>query len=91
MLRRIFEDDTLELVFEEDDFTFSIKMKDREMFDFNTLSSGYSAVLDIVLDLIIRMEHQTQKSFDFNMSGIVLIDEIETHLHIDLQKKFWIC
>lgn len=29
-------------------------MDGRDPFDFNTLSSGYAAVLDIVVDLIIR-------------------------------------
>ena len=56
-------------------------------FDFNTLSSGYQAVLDIILDIIMRMQNQTQRSFDFNLPGIVLIDEIETHLHLELQKN----
>lgn len=58
----------------------------RESFDFNTLSSGYAAVLDIVVDLIIRMEKQSNRSFDFSIHGIVLVDEIETHLHLELQK-----
>ncbi len=43
-------------------------------------------MLDIVLDMIIRMEKKTNRSFDFNVPGIVLVDEIETHLHIELQK-----
>lgn len=86
LLRKIFEDDSLELVFDEESFSFMIQQKNREPFDFNTLSSGFAAVLDIVLDLIVRMEKQSNRSFTFNMSGIVLIDEIETHLHLDLQK-----
>lgn len=86
LLRKIFEDDTLELIFDEDNFTFLIKEKNRNLFDFNTLSSGFAAVLDIVLDIIIRMEKNTNRSFLFNIPGIVLIDEIETHLHLDLQK-----
>ncbi len=59
----------------------------KEPFDFNTLSSGYQAVLDIVLDIIMRMQSQTHRSFDFNLPGIVIIDEIETHLHLELQKN----
>ena len=86
LLRKIFDDETLELVFEEDTFSFFIKEKNRSTFDFNSLSSGFAAVLDIVLDLIMRMEKTTNRTFDFNIPGIVLIDEIETHLHLDLQK-----
>lgn len=86
LLRKIFDDKSLELIFEEDNFSFLIKEKNRNVFDFNNLASGFAAVLDIIVDIIMRMEKNTNKSFDFNMSGIVLIDEIETHLHIDLQK-----
>lgn len=75
------------MVFDEDTFKFSIAMDGREPFDFNTLSSGYAAILDIVADLIIRMEKQINRSFDFNIPGVVLIDEIETHLHLELQKN----
>ncbi len=87
LLRKIFEDDTLHLCFDEDTFQFTICEKGKEPFDFNSLSSGYAAVLDIVVDLIIRMEKQTEKTFQFDIPGIVLIDEIETHLHLELQKK----
>lgn len=87
LLKEIFEDDSVILNFDEDTFKFYILMDGREAFEFNTLSSGYAAVLDIVVDLMIRMEKQTEKVFDFSVPGIVLIDEIETHLHLALQKK----
>ena len=87
LLKKIFDDDSVRLKFDEETFKFSIVMAGREPFDFNTLSSGYAAVLDIVVDLIIRMEKQLNRSFDFSISGIVLIDEIETHLHLELQKN----
>ena len=44
---------------------------------------GYAAVFDIISDLIMRMESQRR----YDLEGIVLIDEIETHLHVELQKK----
>lgn len=87
LLKQIFDDKTLELEFDEDTFEFHILQQGKEPFDFHTLSSGYQAVLDIVLDIMMRMQHQTQRSFDFHMPGIVLIDEIETHLHLALQKN----
>ncbi len=52
-------------------------------FDFTTLSMGYAAVFDIIGDLIMRMESKRR----YDLEGLVLIDEIETHLHVDLQKK----
>lgn len=87
LLKKIFADESIELSFDEDTFEFHIMQQGKEPFDFNTLSSGYQAVLDIVLDVMMRMVSQTQRSFDFNLPGIVLIDEIETHLHLELQKN----
>ena len=87
LLQNIFKDDTLQLEFDEDTFQFSIHQLGKEPFDFNGLSSGYAAVLDIVVDIIIRMEKKTNKTFCFDMPGIVLIDEIETHLHLELQRE----
>ena len=87
LLKIIFNAKSVRLEFDEETFKFSIVMDEREPFDFNTLSSGYAAILDIVVDLIIRMEKQLNRSFDFTIPGIVLIDEIETHLHLELQKN----
>jgi len=82
VLRHIFKDTTLQLDFDIETFEFSIHQSGREPFDFNTMSKGYSAVFNIINDLIMRVEKQ--KNYD--IEGIVLIDEIETHLHIELQK-----
>ena len=60
-----FDDGALKLEFDEDTFHFSIRETGREVFDFNTLSSGYAAVLDIVVDIIMRMEKRTNKTFQF--------------------------
>ena len=86
-LKVVFDEKSLKLVFDEDAFHFYISMNNRDTFDFNTLSSGYSAILDIVVDLIMRMEKKSNRKFEYNMPGIVLIDEIETHLHLELQKN----
>ena len=87
LLKQIFDDKTVKLEFDEETYEFHILQQGKEPFDFNTLSGGYQAVLDIVVDLMMRMQHQIQRSFDFNLPGIVLIDEIETHLHLELQKN----
>lgn len=75
------------MIFDEETFQFSIQETGREPFDFNSLSSGYAAVLDIINDLIIRMEANSRLRLYFDIEGIVLIDEIETHLHLELQKE----
>ena len=87
ILRRIYGNDRLELEFDRNHYNFLISIPGREKFDFRTMSSGYAAVIDVVVDLMLRMEKQTGRSFRYDISGIVLIDEIETHLHLSLQKE----
>lgn len=87
LLQQIFEDTTLKLKFNEDTFLFTICQNGREPFEFNYMSSGFSAVMDIVSDLMMRMAKKKEKIFLFDLPGIVLIDEIETHLHLELQKQ----
>lgn len=73
----------MRLDFDIESFVFTIRLDNREPFDFNSMSMGYAAVFDIIADLIMRMESQRR----YDMEGLVLIDEIETHLHVELQKK----
>lgn len=84
-LKKLFHDDSLSLVFDSKNFTFNFKTQNREPFGFNELSDGYSAVLNIVTELILRMEKHNASQYD--LQGIVIIDEIETHLHVELQKE----
>ena len=85
-LKVIFDDDNLELLFERNanEYNFNIKTAGVE-FGLDKLSDGYSAILNIVSELLLRMKAHNAKAYD--MEGIVLIDEIETHLHVKLQKE----
>ena len=83
VLRDLYDEPNLALAFDIETSEFNILIDGREPFDFNTMSKGYSAVFDIICDLIMRMESKNSR----NLEGIVLIDEIETHLHVELQKK----
>ncbi len=84
-LKFIFNAPSLKLEFDRQNYNFKIIEEGKESYDFTTLSDGYSAVMSIVSELILRMEGQSSKAYD--IEGVVLIDEIETHLHVDLQKK----
>lgn len=81
IMQRVFQDPTLKLEFDIETFKFSILQQGHEPFDFNTMSSGYSAVFEIINDLTMRTEKKGT-----NIEGIVLIDEMEAHLHLELQK-----
>ena len=84
-LKSIFNVESLDLKFDRKTYNFEIIIDNKEPFNFNTLSDGYSAIISIVTELLLRMEAHDVKSYD--LEGIVIIDEIETHLHVDLQKK----
>jgi predicted ATP-binding protein involved in virulence len=81
----LFDKDNTRLEFDRKNYNFNIIEPGKNPYNLNQLSDGYSAILDIVTELIMRMEKNHTKSYD--IQGVVLIDEIETHLHIELQKK----
>lgn len=87
ILRRIFQDDKLELEFDYRNYAFHI-VSEGKRFKFTELSDGFAAILDIVADLILKMQREGESvSQSFLKEGIVLIDEVETHLHLSLQKE----
>ena len=85
LLGEIFQDKDLQLHFNYKDYSFKILTKGKE-FKFTELSDGFAAVLDIIVDLILKMQHKNQLTRAYEREGIVLVDEIETHLHLELQK-----
>jgi predicted ATP-binding protein involved in virulence len=55
---------------------------------FNQLPSGTRNFAAIILDLLMRFRAQQPKVYDIaEYSGIVLIDEIDLHLHPKMQKE----
>ena len=85
LLGEIFQDEDLQLHFNYKDYSFKILSAGKE-FKFTELSDGFAAVLDIVIDLILKMQEKNQLIRAYKREGIVLVDEIETHLHLELQK-----
>lgn len=83
-LKELFEDENLKLDYEHKFYNFNIHQTGKLPFNFNQLSSGYAAVLKIVTELMVKM---TRQKLTTDIQGVVLIDEIEVHLHIELQKK----
>lgn len=85
VLKGFFEDKDLKLRFNYRDYTFHIETQGKS-FKFTELSDGFSAIIDIIADLILKMQKKDTLVMDYLKPGIVLIDEIETHLHLQLQK-----
>ncbi len=83
-LKELFGAEDLILKYYRGELNFKIEYEGKS-FALNELSDGYSSLLAILTELILRMEAHKVKAYD--MQGVVLIDEIETHLHVELQKK----
>ena len=84
MLQQVYENTHVTLDFDVDSMTFKIKETNKLPYDFNALPSGYAAILYIVLDLIMRMERKVTDTYD--LEGIVMIDEVDAHLHLSMQR-----
>ena len=86
----LLEDSSVRMKYDYRNYNFLLQQDVRLPFGFNELSDGYSSVIQIVSDLIMRMEQNWLLKgtlSEYNAEGIALIDELETHLHIELQKK----
>ena len=79
----IYDTEELKLDFDSNTYRFSILIPDRDPIPLEHMSMGYAAMLDIIAELIMRMAND----HTFDTEGIVLIDEVENHLHVSLQQK----
>lgn len=89
-LKILLEDTTIKLEYDYKNYNFLIHQSGRLPFGFNELSDGYSSVIQIMSGILLRMEQNWLLKgtlSEYNLEGIVLIDELETHLHIELQRK----
>lgn len=83
-------DDSIRLAYDYKNYNFLIDQKGRNPYSLDELSDGYSAIIGIVSDLILRMDRNwllKGELSQYDAEGVVLIDELETHLHVELQRK----
>ena len=85
LLKKVFQDDSLQLLFNYKDYSFQI-LTQGKTFKFTEMSDGFAAVLEIIIDLILKMQRKDSLTRAYEQEGIVLIDEVETHLHLELQR-----
>lgn len=88
LLRTIFETNNIKLIYDRKNYNFTLKENEKE-FDFLTLSDGFSAVIEIITGIMMGMEKDEKELHNYDMDGIVMIDELDTHLHISLQRKIF--
>lgn len=87
IFQEVLEDKGLKLIFARKEFEFYLQYGDGREVTFNQLSDGFSAFIGILLELLVRVNviQTQQKNNTLNPPGIVLIDEPESHLHLELQ------
>lgn len=85
-LKEIYNCPELELLHDAKELAFKVAMPGYEPFGLNEMADGYSAFLNIVIELLMRMD-DGNAIVNYGQSGIVFVDEIEAHLHVELQKK----
>lgn len=85
-LRNIYNCQELNLQRDAKNLAFKIEMPKREPFALDKMSDGYAAFLEIVMELLMRLE-SNEAIVEYEKPAIVLIDEIEAHLHVELQKR----
>lgn len=84
LIKHILMKKDVKFYFDDIDSEYKIKEKNREAYNLYELSDGHSAILKIFIELMISMEKSRTNKYD--VEGIVLIDEIEKHIHPELQK-----
>ena len=61
--KRISENNQLKLRFDRRRYNFDILLPGFEPFDLNTLSDGYSSIINIITELMIRMENKSSSVY----------------------------
>jgi energy-coupling factor transporter ATP-binding protein EcfA2 len=88
-LRRLTEDSGLTIEYDQRAYTFRFRRSDEHVFDLDTLADGHAAVLALLAELLIRVDavQEMRRDFTFEPEGVIVVDEIETHLHLSLQEQ----
>jgi predicted ATPase len=81
---KIFEIENLKLIFNPDTIQYKFSHSSGE-FDFDNLPDGFLSVLGIWSEIFSAVDRQNKNKKP--IYGTVFIDEIETHLHLSLQRK----
>jgi len=85
VLCTIYENQTLELKYIPQEYDYRIILDGHE-FNLNQMADGFSAFFRIVSEIMEKMDYYTGYKCDYTLPGIAFIDEIETHMHITMQK-----
>lgn len=84
-LQSLFDDASIKFIFNRKKLTMELAQGERPPFVLENLPSGYASILAVYAELIMLAELSRTDRAD--IKGVVLIDEIDAHLHVSVQKK----
>lgn len=89
LFQDLMDDRALTMRFDHRSFKIRFRRSDGYEFDLNTLADGHAAAMSLIGEILIRMDAAREIKGDhmFDPSGVVIVDEIETHLHLSLQEQ----
>jgi predicted ATPase len=89
-LADLFEIPGLSMRFVRRDYDIRFVEPSGAEYDFNQLAAGHASVLNILAEILLRVPESALTTVDgalATMPGVVIIDELETHLHPALQER----
>jgi len=84
-LQNLFDDTSIKLIFNRKKLTMEIAQGQKPSFVLENLPSGFASILAVYAELIMLAELSRTERADIR--GVVLIDEIDAHLHVSVQKR----
>ena len=88
LFRQLFEDDSLKLKHNHKETLFYFEFEDGRTSTFDQIADGFKSILTLLSEILLQIEaFKETNNMEGEPTGIVLIDEIESHLHLSLQEK----
>lgn len=85
LLKSLYLNKDLKFYYDDEIEDYVIKEKNRKPYTLYELSDGHSAIIKLIIEIMSKMEKSRTNKYD--VEGIILIDELEKHMHPALQER----
>lgn len=86
-LAELFERPGLRFDLDDDTWQIALTEPGHPPISWDVLAAGHRSVLQMLAELVLRIDATGRDRDDPELSGVVVIDEVELHLHPSLQEK----
>ena len=83
-LSDMLDEPNFKMTFDSNELNYIVDIPEREPSYLTQMPDGYLSLLYFMAEIMMKMEGSASMAYD--IPGIVLIDEVETHLHVELQR-----